>query len=390
MDNNEKALKLHALWKGKIGITTKAPLRTKEDLALAYTPGVAAPCLAIEKDSFLAYTYTAKANLVAVITNGTAVLGLGDIGGMAGMPVMEGKCALFKEFGGVDAFPLCVNSKDVDEFVDTVANIADSFGGINLEDISAPTCFEIERKLKERCDIPVFHDDQHGTAIVTLAAVQNACKVTNKKIEELKIVINGAGAAGVAIMKLLGVAKAKEIIMCDTRGAIFKGRDGISGIKKEIANLSNPNNISGKLAEVIVDADIFIGVSAPNMLTPIMVQRMNKDAIIFAMANPIPEIYPQDALKAGAKVVGTGRSDFPNQINNVLAFPGIFKGALSVLATDINDAMKLAAAQAIASFIPENELRADYIIPSAMDKNVSECVAKAVARAAIDSKINRI
>lgn len=386
----EEALKLHAQSKGKLEIKCKVACENAEDLSLAYSPGVAQPCLEIEKEPETAYLYTGKGNTIAVITDGTAVLGLGDIGPTAALPVMEGKALLLKKFGHVDAYPICLDTKNVEEIIQTCKFLSPGLGGINLEDISAPRCVEIERRLIKELNIPVFHDDQHGTAIVTLAAVQNACKVTNKKIEELKIVINGAGAAGVAIMKLLGVAKAKEIIMCDTRGAIFKGRDGISGIKKEIANLSNPNNISGKLAEVIVDADIFIGVSAPNMLTPIMVQRMNKDAIIFAMANPIPEIYPQDALKAGAKVVGTGRSDFPNQINNVLAFPGIFKGALSVLATDINDAMKLAAAQAIASFIPENELRADYIIPSAMDKNVSECVAKAVARAAIDSKINRI
>lgn len=390
MDINQVALKKHKEWKGKIEILTRAEVENKEQLAVAYTPGVAAPCLAISKDVHLSYTYTRRSNLVAVVTDGTAVLGLGDIGPEAAMPVMEGKCALFKKFADVDAFPLCIRSKDVDEIVNTVALLAGSFGGINLEDIAAPRCFEIEKKLKKKCDIPVFHDDQHGTAVVTLAALINGLKLVNKKIENIEIVINGSGAAGIAITELLYQYGAKKIILCDRQGAIYDGRTDLNGIKAEIAKISNIDKKVGTLKDVIEKADVFIGVSASNCLTKEMVKSMRKDAIIFAMANPIPEIMPNDALAAGAKIVGTGRSDFPNQINNVLAFPAIFRGALDVRASDINNAMKIAAAEAIASLVQDKELSAEYIIPDPFHKEVKDKVAEAVKKAAIVSGVARI
>ena len=382
MDKKEFALNQHEKWNGKIEVISRAKIETPEDLAVAYTPGVAEPCLKIAEDVDLSYKYTRRGNLVAVVTDGTAVLGLGDIGPEAGMPVMEGKCALFKEFGDVDAFPLCIRSKDVDEIVNTVALLAGSFGGINLEDISAPRCFEIERKLKERCDIPVFHDDQHGTAVVTAAALLNALKFTGRKIEDIKIVTSGAGAAGIAIIKLLISMGLKNVIMTDRKGAIYEGREGLNEEKAKMAAITNREKQAGSLADVLKGADAFIGVSAPGTVTEEMVKTMAKDPILFPMANPVPEIMPDLAMKAGAAVVGTGRSDFPNQINNVLAFPGIFRGALDVRAKDINDPMNAAAAHAIANLIDESELRADYIIPDPFDPRVKEAVSAAVAKAA--------
>ena len=390
MNYAEESLKKHYEWKGKVEMVVRAPLETKEDLSLAYTPGVAQPCLEIQKNVDLSYDLTRRSNLVAVVTDGTAVLGLGDIGPEAGMPVMEGKCALFKAFGDVDAIPLCIRSKEVDDIVNTVRLLAGSFGGVNLEDISAPRCFEIERKLKECCDIPIFHDDQHGTAVVCLAAMLNALKVVNKKIDEIRVVTSGAGAAGIAIIKLLISMGLKDVVMCDRKGAIYKGRDGLNPEKEIIAEMTNQKMRKGSLEDVIKGADVFIGVSAPGCVTPEMVKSMAKDPIIFPMANPTPEIMPDEAKAAGAAVVGTGRSDFPNQINNVLAFPGIFRGALDVRASDINDAMKIAAAKAIASFVTDDKLSADYIIPSALDKTVAQAVAKAVAQAARETGVARL
>ena len=390
MNYAEESLKLHYEWKGKIEVVCTTPLETRDDLSLAYTPGVAQPCLEIQKDVDKSYELTRRSNLVAVITDGTAVLGLGYIGTEAGLPVMEGKCALFKSFGDVDAFPLCVKSKDVDEIVKTVSLISGSFGGVNLEDISAPRCFEIERKLKECCDIPIFHDDQHGTAVVTLAAMINALKLTGKKLENIRVVTSGAGAAGIAIIKLLIAMGLNDVILCDRTGAIYKGRDGLNTEKAEMAEITNKQMRKGTLADVIKGADVFIGVSAPGCLTPEMVKSMNENPIIFAMANPTPEIMPDLAKEAGAAVVGTGRSDFPNQINNVLVFPGIFRGALDCRAKDINDEMKIAAAKAIADYIPEDKLNADYIIPSALDRGVAAAVAEAVKKAARETGIARI
>ena len=389
MDRNEKALELHRQWRGKIRVTTPCKLEDREDLSLAYTPGVAAPCLEIQKDVEKSYEYTRRGNLVAVVTDGTAVLGLGDIGPEAGMPVMEGKCALFQAFAGVDAFPICVRSKDVDEIVHTVEMIAGSFGGINLEDIAAPRCFEVERKLKEKLDIPVFHDDQHGTAVVTVAAMLNALKVVGKEIGEVKAVVNGAGAAGSACTKLLMALGLKNVVVCDKMGALVPGLAGMTEAQAQLAEITNPERKSGTLADVIQGADVFMGFSAPGVLTGDMVRTMAKDPVIFACANPTPEIFPEEALAAGAKVVGTGRSDYPNQINNVLVFPGIFRGALDVRASDINDEMKVAAAKAIASLIPESELRADNIIPSAFDPRVAKAVAAAVAQAARETGVAR-
>ncbi|MBP3877953.1 MAG: NAD-dependent malic enzyme [Lachnospiraceae bacterium] len=390
MNYAEESLKLHGEWKGKIEVIARVPVATKDDLSLAYTPGVAEPCLAIQKDINKSYDLTRRHNLCAVITDGTAVLGLGDIGPEAGMPVMEGKCVLFKAFGDVDAFPLCVKSKDVDEIVNTVALISGSFGGINLEDIAAPRCFEIERKLKEKTDIPIFHDDQHGTAVITLAGLINALKVTGKKKEDVKIVTSGAGAAAIAIVKLLLSYGFKHVIMCDRKGAIYEGREGLNWIKEEMAQVTNLEKKAGSLADMLVGADIFVGVSAPGTVTTEMVRTMNKDAIIFACANPTPEIFPEDAKAGGAAVIATGRSDFPNQINNVLAFPGIFRGTFDVRASDINEEMKMAAAKALAELIPDEELSADYIIPYAFDPKVGPAVSKAVAQAAIDSGVARI
>ena len=381
MDYAKESLKKHGEWKGKIEVVATVPVATKEDLSLAYTPGVAQPCLEIQKAPEKSYELTRRHNLCAVITDGTAVLGLGDIGPEAGMPVMEGKCVLFKAFGGVDAFPLCVKTKDVDEFVNTVYNISGSFGGINLEDIAAPRCFEIERKLKERCDIPVFHDDQHGTAVIALAGLTNALKVV-KKGKEVKIVTSGAGAAAISITKLLLSAGFKNITMCDRKGTVYSGRDDLNWIKKEMAEQTNPENIKGSLADALVGADVFIGVSAPGLVTTEMVKTMNRDAIVFACANPTPEIFPEDAKAGGAKVVSTGRSDYPNQINNVLAFPGIFRGTFDVRAREINEEMKMAAAMALAGLISEEELSVDYIIPKAFDPRVGTAVAAAVAEAA--------
>lgn len=392
MDYAAESLRLHYEWQGKIEVTLRAPLETADDLSLAYTPGVAQPCLEIQKDVSKSYDLTRRGNLVAVITDGTAVLGLGDIGPEAGMPVMEGKCALFKRFGNVDAIPLCVRSKNVDEIVETVRLIAGSFGGVNLEDISAPRCFEIERRLKECCDIPIFHDDQHGTAVVTLAAMLNALKLVGKDIHDIRVVTSGAGAAGLAIIRLL-IAMGLDphhVILCDRHGAIYEGRDDLNPQKEEMAKITNSGHKAGTLAEMLVGADVFIGVSAPNCVTPEMVKSMAKDPIIFAMANPTPEIMPDEALAAGAAVMGTGRSDFPNQINNVLAFPGIFRGALDVRASDINDAMKIAAAKAIADFVTPEKLAAEYIIPSPLEEGVGEAVAKAVAQAARDTGVARI
>ena len=390
MDKKQYALDKHKEWQGKIEVVTRAPITNREELAVAYTPGVAEPCLAISKDVDLSYVYTRRANLVAVVTDGTAVLGLGDIGPEAGMPVMEGKCALFKTFGDVDAFPLCVRSKSVDDIVNTVALLAGSFGGVNLEDISAPRCFEIEKRLKEVCDIPIFHDDQHGTAVVTLAAMINALKLVGKKMEDLSVVVNGSGAAGIAITKLLMSRGLKKVILCDRKGAIYEGRDGLNEIKAEMAKISNLERKQGSLAEVIKGADVFIGVSAPGSLTAEMVKTMAPDPIIFAMANPIPEIMPDEAKAAGVRIMGTGRSDFPNQINNVLAFPGIFRGALDVRASDINDEMKIAAAEAIAGVIPENEITPEYIIPDSFDPRVKDAVAEAVKAAARRTGVARI
>ncbi len=390
MNYAEESLRLHGQWKGKIEINPTVPVSTRDDLALAYTPGVAQPCLEIQKDPSRSYDLTRRHNLCAVITDGSAVLGLGDIGPEAGMPVMEGKCVLFKAFGQVDAFPLCIKTKDVDEFVNAVYLISGSFGGINLEDISAPRCFEIERKLKEKCDIPVFHDDQHGTAVITLAGLMNALKVVGKKKEEVKIVTSGAGAAAIAIVKLLLSAGFRDITMCDRSGAIYSGRERLNWIKEEMAQVTNLSRKPGTLAEQIRGADVFIGVSAPGQVTREMVETMNRDAIIFACANPIPEIFPDEAKAGGAKVVSTGRSDYPNQINNVLAFPGIFRGAFDVRARDINEEMKMAAAEALAGLISDDELSADYIIPAAFDPRVGPAVAKAVAEAARRSGVARI
>ena len=390
MDYAKESLKKHAEWGGKIEVVATVPCQTKEDLSLAYTPGVAQPCLEIQKDVLKSYELTRRHNLCAVITDGTAVLGLGDIGPEAGMPVMEGKCALFKSFGDVDAFPLCIKTKDVDEFVNAVYLMSGSFGGINLEDISAPRCFEIERKLKEKCDIPIFHDDQHGTAVITLAGLVNALKVVGKKKENVKIVTSGAGAAAIAIVKLLLSGGFKNIIMTDRTGAIYAGREGLNWIKEEMAQVTNLEKKQGALADVIVGADVFIGVSAPGTLTTEMVKTMAKDAIIFACANPTPEIFPEDAKAGGAAVIATGRSDFPNQINNVLAFPGIFRGTFDVRASDINEEMKVAAAEALANLISDDELNADYIIPAAFDERVGPAVAKAVAEAARKTGVARI
>ena len=390
MNYAEESLRLHGEWKGKIEVISRVPVKTKDDLSLAYTPGVAEPCLEIQKDINKSYDLTRRHNLCAFITDGSAVLGLGDIGPEAGMPVMEGKCVLFKSFGDVDAFPLCVKTKDVDEFVNTVALISGSFGGINLEDIAAPRCFEIERKLKERTDIPIFHDDQHGTAVITLAGLTNALKVVGKKKEDVKVVTSGAGAAAIAIVKLLLSAGFKHITMCDRKGAIYEGREGLNWIKEEMALVTNLEKKAGSLADMLVGADVFIGVSAPGTVTTEMVKTMNRDAIVFACANPTPEIFPDDAKAGGAAVISTGRSDFPNQINNVLAFPGIFRGTFDVRASDINEEMKMAAAKALADLISDEELSADYIIPYAFDPKVGPAVAKAVAQAAIDSGVARI
>ncbi len=390
MDIKEKALKMHYEWKGKIEVNSRTKVENSEDLSLAYTPGVAEPCLEINKDINKSYELTRRSNLVAVVTDGTAVLGLGDIGPEAGMPVMEGKCVLFKEFADVDAFPLCVKSKDVDEIVDTIYNISGSFGGINLEDISAPRCFEIEKKLKAKCDIPVFHDDQHGTAIVVAAALINALKVVNKQIDKIKIVINGAGSAGTAIGLHLMKMGVKNLIMVDKFGIICEGEENLSDAHKSLAKITNPEKQKGTLADALKDADVFIGVSAPNIVSEEMIKSMADGAVAFPMANPVPEIMPELAEKAGATVVGTGRSDFKNQINNVLAFPGIFRGALDVRASDINEEMKVAASNAIASLISDEELSANYIIPKAFDKRVGKAVAAAVAKAAKDSGVARI
>ncbi|MDO4489996.1 MAG: malic enzyme-like NAD(P)-binding protein [Lachnospiraceae bacterium] len=390
MDYAKESLRLHGEWKGKIEVVATCPVQSSEDLSLAYTPGVAQPCLEIQKDVDKSYELTRRHNLCAVVTDGTAVLGLGDIGPEAGMPVMEGKCVLFKAFGDVDAFPICVKSKDVDEIVNTVYMISGSFGGVNLEDISAPRCFEIERKLKEKCDIPIFHDDQHGTAIITLAGLKNALRLTGKKIDEIKVVTSGAGAAAISIVKLLLSAGVKHVIMCDRKGAIYKGRDGLNWIKEEMAEVTNLEKKAGTLADALVGADVFIGVSAPGTVTTDMVKTMNKDAIIFACANPTPEIFPEDAKAGGARVIATGRSDFPNQVNNVLAFPGIFRGTFDVRAKDINEEMKVAAADAIAGLISDEELRDDYILPKAFDPRVGKTVAAAVAEAARKSGVARL
>lgn len=390
MDYRKESLKLHGEWKGKVEITARAKVDNKDALSLAYTPGVAEPCLAIQADYNKSWELTRRWNMVAVITDGSAVLGLGDIGPEAGMPVMEGKCVLFKEFGEVDAFPLCVRTKDVDEFVETVYNISGSFGGINLEDIAAPRCFEIEDKLKERCDIPIFHDDQHGTAVVVSAALINATKLTGKALSDCKAVINGSGAAGIAIAKLLMTLGLKDVILCDRTGAIYKGRENLNKSKADIAEITNRDMVTGSLADAVKGTDIFIGVSAPGVLTQDMIKTMNPDSIVLAMANPTPEIMPDEAKAAGAKIVGTGRSDFPNQINNVVAFPGIFRGALDVRASAITENMKIAAAYAIASLVEDDKLTEDYILPYAFDERIKDTVAKAVAKAAIDDKVARI
>ena len=390
MDYAKESLRLHEEWKGKIEVIATVPVASKDDLSLAYTPGVAQPCLEIQKDISKSYELTRRHNMCAVITDGSAVLGLGDIGPEAGMPVMEGKCVLFKAFGDVDAFPLCVKTKDVDEFVNAVYLISGSFGGINLEDIAAPRCFEIEKKLKEKCDIPIFHDDQHGTAVITLAGLTNALKVVGKKMDEIRVVTSGAGAAAVAIVKLLLSAGVKDVIMCDRKGAIYEGRGDLNWIKEEMAQVTNREKKAGSLADMMAGADVFIGVSAPGTVTKEMVQSMNRDPIIFACANPTPEIFPDEAKAGGAAVISTGRSDFPNQINNVLAFPGIFRGTFDVRAKDINEEMKVAAAKALASLISDEELSPEYIIPKAFDKRVGPAVAKAVAQAAIDSGVAQL
>ncbi len=390
MNYADESLKLHGEWKGKIEVVSAVKLETKEDLSLAYTPGVAQPCLEIQKDLRKSYDLTRRHNLCLVVTDGSAVLGLGNIGPEAGMPVMEGKCVLFKTFGGVDAFPLCIKSNDVDEIVNTIYMISGSFGGVNLEDIAAPRCFEIEKKLKEKCDIPIFHDDQHGTAVVTLAGLTNALKLTGRTTKNVKIVINSAGAAAISITRLLLSYGFNDITLCDRKGAIYEGRADLNQVKEEIAKLTNKTKIKGGLAEAVKNADVFIGVSAPDVLNTAMVKTMAKDCIIFACANPTPEIFPDDAKAGGAKVIATGRSDYPNQINNVLAFPGIFRGAFDVRASDINEEMKLAAAHAIAELISDDELNADYIIPNPFDKRVAQAVAKAVAQAARDTGIARI
>ena len=391
MDYAKESLRLHGEWKGKIEVVTRVPAENKDDLSLAYTPGVAQPCLEIQKDVNKSYDLTRRWNMCLVVTDGSAILGLGNIGPEAGMPVMEGKCALFKAFGDVDAFPLCIKSNDVDEIVNTIYLISGSFGGVNLEDISAPRCFEIEKKLKEKCDIPIFHDDQHGTAIITLAGLTNALKVVGKKKEDVCIVMNGAGAAAISIARLLLTAGFKDITLCDRKGAIYEGRqEGMNPIKEEMAKVTNLAKKSGSLAEMLVGADVFIGVSAPGAVTTEMVKTMNKDAVVFACANPTPEIFPDDAKAGGAKVVSTGRSDFPNQINNVLAFPGIFRGAFDVRAKEINDEMKLAASEALADLITDEELSPEYIIPKAFDKRVGPAVAKAVAEAAKRTGVARI
>ena len=391
MDYAKESLRLHREWKGKIEVVATVPVANKDDLSLAYTPGVAQPCLEIQKDVEQSYELTRRHNLCLVVTDGSAVLGLGDIGPEAGMPVMEGKCVLFKAFGDVDAFPLCIKSHDVDEIVNTIYMISGSFAGVNLEDISAPRCFEIEKKLKEKCDIPIFHDDQHGTAIITLAGLTNALKLVGKKKEEVKVVVNGAGAAAISITRLLLTAGVKNVILCDRKGAIYEGRaEGMNPVKEEMAKVTNLEKKSGSLADMLVGADVFIGVSAPGMVTPEMVKTMNKDAIIFACANPTPEIFPDDAKAGGARVIATGRSDFPNQINNVLAFPGIFRGALDVRASEINDAMNIAAAKALADLITDEELSEDYIIPKAFDPRVGKAVAAAVAEAARKTGVARL
>ena len=390
MDYAKESLRLHAEWKGKLDTVAKMKIETRDDLSLAYTPGVAQPCLEIQKDIDKSYEYTGRGNSVAVITDGTAVLGLGDIGPEAGMPVMEGKCVLFKEFGGINAIPLCIRSKDTEEIVRTIALLAGSFGGINLEDIAAPRCFEIERRLKELCDIPVFHDDQHGTAIVVAAALLNAVKLSQKRMGELNIVINGAGSAGISIAKLLSEMGFGDIILCDIDGLLYEGRAKMNEAQQKMAAITNKRKLNGTLADAMKNADIFIGVSAPNVVTKDMVRSMADKAIVFPMANPTPEIMPEAAKEAGAFIVGTGRSDYPNQINNVLAFPGIFRGALDVRASDINEAMKVAAAKAIAALISDEELNEEYIIPSALNKRVAQEIAAAVAQAAIDSKVARV
>ena len=391
MDYAKESLRLHGEWKGKIEVVTRVPVETKDDLSLAYTPGVAQPCLEIQKDVDKSYELTRRWNMCLVVTDGSAVLGLGDIGPEAGMPVMEGKCVLFKAFGDVDAFPLCIKSHDVDEIVNTIYLISGSFGGVNLEDISAPRCFEIERKLKEKCDIPIFHDDQHGTAIITLAGLTNALRVVGKKKEDVRIVMNGAGAAAISIARLLLKAGYADVTLCDRKGAIYEGRqEGINPVKEEMSRITNREKRAGSLADMLVGADVFIGVSAPGAVTTEMVKTMAKDAVIFACANPTPEIFPDDAKAGGARVIATGRSDFPNQINNVLAFPGVFRGAFDVRAKDINDEMKIAAAKALAGLITDEELSADYIIPKAFDKRVGPAVAKAVADAARETGVARL
>lgn len=391
MDYAKESLRLHGEWKGKIEVVATVPVSTKDDLSLAYTPGVAQPCLEIQKDLSKSYELTRRHNMCLVVTDGSAVLGLGDIGPEAGMPVMEGKCVLFKAFGGVDAFPLCIKSKDVDEIVNTIYMISGSFGGVNLEDIAAPRCFEIERKLKEKCDIPIFHDDQHGTAVITLAGLTNALKVVGKRLEDVKITVNGAGAAAIAITKLLLSADAKDVTLCDRTGVIYKGREtGMNWIKTEMAEVTNPRNLKGSLTDAMAGADVFIGVSAPGSVSQDMVRSMAEDPILFACANPTPEIFPDEAKAAGARVISTGRSDYPNQINNVLAFPGIFRGVFDVRASDINEEMKVAAAHALAELISDEELSEDYIIPAAFDPRVGPAVAKAVAEAARRSGVARI